>query len=652
MFRIHIFLLTCATALLNFSVTSAERLTLKSPDNQTAIELFLLDGELKYQVTYQNRVFIEPSSLGLETSLGDFTSALTLQSHSYNEIAERYEMSNAKHSQFQYLANTLSVTLANKKNDTLEVDVQVSNNNLAFRYGVRSNSGATRIKIFGESTSFNLPDDAATFITSQALPETGWMQTKPSYEEPYTVYGTHSMSSANNVGYTLPALFEIKSKGWLLISETDLDSRYVGSRLGESGADGNYPLLFPQEGENSGIGATYAAMALPAKTPWRTITVGSDLSPIVETSIPYDLVTPRFSAKNRYKMGRASWSWIVWQDESIYYEDQIKYIDLAADLNLEYVLIDSLWDTQIGRNKIEQLAKYSATKNVELMLWYNSNGWWNDAPQTPQDIMNNSAKRKKEMAWMESIGIKGIKVDFFGGDKQQTIKLYEDIFTDANDFGLLVTVHGSTIPRGWERMYPNFVSSEAVMASENLIFFQDSMNKHALNSTILPFTRNAIGAMDFAPVFLNTRLTKNQDGGTIRTTTDAFELATSIVYQSPIQHFGLTPNNLNEQPKYVLRFLKQVPANWDETKLISGKPADHVAIARRLDDKWYIGVTNGEKQPKTLEVVVPMLVGKQVTIIEDGERLSSIQRQLTIRETGKLTLKLAPQGGAVIYMED
>src|SRR5690606_2918152 len=125
----------------------------------------------------------------------------------------------------------------------------------------------------------------------------------------------------------------------------------------------------------------------------------------------------------------------------------------------------------------------------------------------------------------------------------------------------------------------------AVLASENLVFNQNSLDNHALNATILPFTRNAVAAMDFAPVFLNKRLSKDQKTGTIRKTTDAFELATSILYLSPIQHFGLTPNNLEEQPDYVLDFLKKVPTVWDQTLYIGGSPEDYIAIARRKADQ-------------------------------------------------------------------
>ena len=102
--------------------------------------------------------------------------------------------------------------------------------------------------------------------------------------------------------------------------------------------------------------------------------MGKDLEPIVETTVSYDVVKPLYEPSEDYKMGRATWSWIVWQDNSINYEDQIKYIVMAAELNFEYVLIDNWWDARIGRDKMEELVQYATDKNVAVILWYNSNG--------------------------------------------------------------------------------------------------------------------------------------------------------------------------------------------------------------------------------------------------------------------------------------
>ncbi|MCK7553735.1 glycoside hydrolase family 97 catalytic domain-containing protein [Chitinophaga sedimenti] len=322
-----------------------------------------------------------------------------------------------------------------------------------------------------------------------------------------------------------------------------------------------------------------------------------------------------------YSYGRSVWSWIMWQDGSINYDDQLKYIDLAAAMGYEYSLVDNWWDTRIGREKVEQLAAYAKSKNVSLMLWYNSNGFWNDAPQGPKQCMNTAIAREKEMAWLKKIGVKGIKVDFFGGDKQVTMQLYEDILADANRYGLLVIFHGATMPRGWERMYPNYAGSEAVLASENLIFTQHANDMEAFNATLHPFIRNATGAMEFGPVLLNKRHNRNNNGGTIRKTTDVFQLATAVLFQNPVQVFSLAPNNLQDAPALAIDFMKHVPTTWDETRFIDGYPGKFVVLARRHKDKWYLAAVNAQQETLKLKVDVRMLgKGALVKYADDKDR--------------------------------
>ncbi len=646
-------LIASLLSLVLFAVNAwaSEPMAISSPDGLTEVVLSVTGGQAYYEVRHNKKPALETSRLGLNTSIGDFSSGLEVKHVDTGEHHSRYTMSRAKASDIQYQANTLALTLSNANADELKVIFQVSNNNVAFRYEVSSNQGATFMKVHSEVTSFNLPDNARTYITAQAKPMTGWMETKPSYEEPYTMGEDMQTPSLNGVGYTFPALFQLPDTGWVLLSETGVDSHYVGARLSEGNAKGIYTIRFPQEQENAGIGATSAAMAVPAITPWRTITVGENLAPVVETTIMFDVVEQKYTPSKPYRPGRAAWSWIVWQDDSINEQDQRAFIDMAAQLNFEYVLIDNWWDQRIGRERIEALAAHAAEKGIGLILWYNSNGWWNNAPQTPQDKMNTAIARKKEMAWMQQTGIEGIKVDFFGGDKQVTMALYEDILSDANDYGLAVTFHGSTLPRGWEKMYPNFVTSEAVLASENLVFNQSSLDAHAVNATVLPFTRNAVGAMDFAPVFLNQRLSRDQQQGTLRTTTDSFELATSILYQSPVQHFGITPNNLQEQPSYVLDFLREVPADWDETRYIAGQPGDSVVLARRSGQRWYVAAVNGRKQPNTLKITLPMLAGKEVTLLSDDKEKKVKRSQVMVSQQGHYSLSLQAEGGAVFVFD-
>ena len=158
-------------------------------------------------------------------------------------------------------------------------------------------------------------------------------------------------------------------------------------------------------------------MRLPGSTPWRTITVGADLKPIVETTVMWDYVEPLYAPSREYVYGRSTWSWIVWQDASCNWDDQVKFIDLASEMGWEYILIDAGWDENIGYERMEQLIKYANSKNVDVFLWYSSSGYWNDITQSPINKMDNSIIRKQEMAWLEKVGCKGIKVDFWGGDK-------------------------------------------------------------------------------------------------------------------------------------------------------------------------------------------------------------------------------------------
>lgn len=318
------------------------------------------------------------------------------------------------------------------------------------------------------------------------------------------------------------------------------------------------------------------------------------------------------------------------------------------------VLVDALWDTQIGYEGIEELARYGKSKGVDLYLWYNSNGSWNDAPQGPRGIMNDIVKRRKAMAWMQKNGIRGIKVDFFGGDKQQTMQLYHDILADANDYGILVIFHGCTLPRGWDRMYPNFAASEAVLASENLHFSQGMCDAEAKNACIHPIVRNTVGSMDFGGSTLNKYYNaKNEPGGSERKTSDVFALATAVLFQSPVQHFALAPNNLDDAPSWAIEFMKNVPTEWDEIKFIDGYPGKYVVIARKSGDKWYLAGINAEENPLKLNLQLPqeMLSSQKdagLSLYSDDKSLKGSLRKIKADKKGFVKVTIPQNGGIVI----
>ena len=635
--------------LLGSSVASAENKQITSPDGKLVVTVADMDGRPSYSVSYDNVLFLKPSPLGIIANIGDFSSGMSLEKNvSTNKIDETYELASIKQSKVRYVANEAVFSFTQQGKTIYDVIFRISNNDVAFKYKMYPQGETLSCVVKQEVTGFAFPDGTTTFLCPQSKPMGGFARTSPSYETSYTADDVAGKNGWGE-GYTFPCLFRNGDNGWVLVSETGVNGGYCASRLlGHKG--GVYTIGFPQEGEANGNGTVSPGIALPGETPWRTITVGKTLAPIVETTVPFDVVKPLYPAKGEYTYGRGSWSWIIGMDGSTNYKEQLRYIDFSAAMGYQSVLVDALWDKQIGRDKIEELAKYGKDKGVALYLWYNSNGYWNDAPQTPRGIMDNAIARRKEMKWMQSIGIRGIKVDFFGGDKQMTMQLYEDILSDANEYGLLVIFHGCTLPRGWERMYPNFASSEAVLASENLHFSQGSCDNEAFNATLHPFIRNTVGSMDFGGSALNKYYNAdNAPRGSRRVTSDVYALATAVLFQSPVQHFALAPNNLTDAPSWAIDFMKEVPTTWDEVRFIDGYPGKYVILARRHGDKWYIAGVNAQKETLKLKVNLPMFSnGEKVRLFSDDKALQGGVKQIEIGKKQELQLAIPCNGGVLI----
>lgn len=646
--------LTIMLALLPGVMVTAETKTVSSPDGKLVVTIDSENGKAFYSVKYNNKQMIERSQLGVDANIADFTNGLTLVKTDEKRIDETYSLRTAKTSKVHYQANQLNLTYDTKQKHQMVVTFNVANNDVAFRYSFPQTGETSCMVVGGETTAFKLPQHTTTFICPQSDAMVGWKRTKPSYEEEYAADAPMNVKSKYGQGYTFPCLFRVGEEGWVLISETGTNGQYVGCHIADYNAEKGYQIAFPMPGEANGIGTTSAGVSIPGATPWRTITVGETLKPIVETTVAYDVVPQMYEPSEDYKAGRYTWSWIVWQDNSVNFNDQVKFIDLASAMGYEYCLVDGLWDKQIGRKRIEQLAAYAKTKNVKLMLWYNSNGYQNDAPQGPKFGMNTSINRKREMAWMKKMGVKGIKVDFFGGDKQQTMQLYEDILSDANDYGIQVIFHGCTLPRGWERMYPNFISSEAVLASENVIFTTHHAAQEPFELTMHPFCRNTVASMDWGGTIMNRYMSQDNKSRHPRQTTDVFEMAAGIMNQAAIQCIAMCPNNLTDIPQFEIDWLKQLPTTWDETRFIDGYPGKYAVLARRSGDKWYVVGLNALKEPLKLSLDLPMFEGKEFTVYSDkplkkDQKFAEAEMKPgKLNKKGQVKVTIQPNGGLII----
>ena len=631
-------------------ITAVENIEISSPNERLTVSINVDNGIATYSIKYDNEEMLLPSRLGLKSNIGDFSEGLTLKNSEISEETRTYDMTRTKVSHSKFNAKKLVLTLENSEKHQILITFIVSNNDVAFRYTLlrQENDNPKSAVIYNEVSSFLFPVETTTFISPQSEAMVGWERTKPSYEEVYSSDADMGKISSFGQGYVFPALFHIGNQGWVLVTETGVTSGYVASHLSDFYPQIGYTIAYPMEGESNGIGTTFAGIEVPGNTPWRTLTIGNNLKPIVETTITYDLVEPLYKPTIEYKPGRYTWSWLVWQDNSINWEDQIQFIDLAGRMGYEYCLVDAGWDVNIGYERMADLAKYAQSQGVQLLLWYNSNGNANDAPQTPKNKMHNSIVREKEMKWLKSIGVAGIKVDFFGGDKQMTMQLYEGILSDANRYGLQVIFHGCTLPRGWEILYPNYVASEAVLASENVYFNEESAIREAFDLTLHPFCRNSVASMDWGGVIMNRFLSRDNQSRHSRKTTDVFEMASGIIIQTSLQCVALQPNNLYELPEVEIEFLKKLPSTWDETVFVDGYPGKYVVLARRNGNKWFVAGLNAEKETKELNLELPMFGQNEVNYYTDNNVGYAILSQLNPDSNGKFRVTMKSNGGFIL----
>lgn len=620
-----------------------ESYVLTSPNAKISVEFSLTaSGEPLYSISHSGETILKKSKLGIIRNDGDFTAKLTLDSVSnVDVVSDNYVLLHGKRLKCTYTGNKQIFYLKNAHAKIMEIIFQVSNDGVAFRYHFPGHTDSV-VKIFKEVTSFHFHTSTKAFLQPCPESRTGWNYSQPSYEEYYEInipVGTHSPYQA---GWVLPALFNA-GKYWICITETAVDTNYCGTRLSQFSPDGEYTVQFPQPQEGRSGEPVLPESVLPWLTPWRVIAVTDNLADLVESTLETDLAIPaRYDVSSWLKPGIASWSWVILKDDSTIYSVQQKFVDFAASMNWRYCLIDAYWDSKIGYEKMQQLAEYAKTKNVKLLLWYNSAGDWNTTPLTPRDKMLTAESRRAEFQKLKEMGIGGIKVDFFGGDGQSMMKYYIAILNDAAEYNLAVNFHGSTFPRGWHRTYPNLVSMEGIRGEEYVTFGQYFADNQPSHCTVIPFTRNLFDPMDFTPV--------NFSGvpNITRRTTNGFEIASSVLFTSGIQHIAETPAGMAGQKDFVREWMSSLPETWDDVKFIDGFPGKFVILARKKDNRWFIAGINGENAGRTITLNVPFISNKSkaVLITDAAGSKDLIKKDIGFSKPLKITM--LPYGGFVI----
>lgn len=627
--------------------TEVQEVLVVSPSGDVRMEVTSdAEGRLSYRVRRNDQTVVESSPLGLVSTTHDLSSGVTMFSSSGRAIDESYTMPTGKQRERHVSGNEITVPLRDARGARAELIMRAHEDGVAFRYRLLGDGTS---QVMSESTGFAIPAGARVHTRAYDSGNDLFVTNAGAYEQPPEILAVGDPIEAT--GFAFPTLFEIEEGlRYVMISESDLDRSYCGTRLDET-PDGNvYTIRFPDEREGKGVGEVLPESPLPFRTPWRAITIG-ELSTIVESTLIDDLSTPSVLEDESWiAPGRAAWSWVT-QDTGTP-ELQSEYIDFAEEFGWEYVLIDARWDQwDNAEQEVQALVAQADAAGVKLLLWYNSGGPHTISPgETPLNRMLEPVRRQ-EMEKISGWGIAGIKVDFFNSDKQDRINQYIGILQDAADFDLLVNFHGATVPRGWQRTYPHLMTHEAVAGAENYKFAGVGGAPTAIMNVQHALLRNVVGSLDYTPVLFEPALT-------ISGLTYAHSLALSVLFESGIQHFADRADSVPtagyravfQAYPYVGDFLSTVPVAWDETRLVQADIDSHAILARRRGSDWYLaGVQAGDATIEHSFALDFLAEGTyEISWITQGEPADSFQLIEETVETGEsVTVKLPMNGGFV-----
>lgn len=603
-------------------------------------------ARLYYRVEHGDKnaraVMIGDSPMGLVIKGHDFVDGLKFTSvDPARKIEERYSLPHGKRHERHNQANAVVVHFKNAAGEPLDIEMRAYDDGAGFRYILPGRANGV-LTLEAEATGFALPKDGKLWMQPHEKGSTYC----PAYETFYENGVAVDAPPASEPGWSLPVLFRTADEQhWGLIVDAAIGPDNYGIHLEGKPVAGVYRVGLPDPGEGIGYGADRPWFKLPWKSAWRAVILGDSCGAMVESTLVDDLNPPTTMTDMSWiKPGRVSWSW--WADPPSPMDGgKMKHwVDWAAEMGWEYVLVDANW-TIMDNGNVHDVIRHAKSKNVGVLLWYNSGGPMNVVTEKPRDSLFFPEVRRHELDMLKGWGVRGLKVDFFQSDKPEIMALYHDILKDAADRQIMISYHGCTMARGWSRTYPHLVSMEAVRGEETYMFHDAFPDTAPVQNTILPFTRNAIGPMDYTPVGLSNKKFGHK-------TSYAHELALSVLFESAWLNYADSPEVYKAQPTTVIQMMKDVPATWDETRFVSGYPGREVAIARRHDHTWYVACVNGGQQPMKykLDPKAFLPAGQyQMTMIGDGEDAKhwGTLIQKTDERSAPWELQLLPYGGFV-----
>jgi alpha-glucosidase len=605
---------------------------LKSKDQSNQITLSLnSNGTLSYNVSRKGKIIIQNSPLGLNFVDHDFRSGLSISRISgIKSRREQYELKVGNNKAVDHLLETRSVTFKNRQGASMIIDLIASTEGVAFRY--RFPDGDSKVRILkDEITGFHVGKTAK-----------GWLEPynkagdyTPGYEDFYLNVkpGDPIQGSRNpSIGWCMPALFNVNN-AWLLIAESGNEGSFPGCHFKPDSEGGVYKIAFAEADEKYTLPLTqtqhaYPQSALPWAMPWRVMIVGDNAGDILLSTLITDLApASKIQDTSWIEPGKAAWSWWSHPDDhspQIYNE----FSDLSADFGFKYTLFDAGWEKA---NKEGGIIDHAVSKGIKPLVWGYSSEYF------------DPVKRKARFKELANMGVKGVKIDFWCSDRQEVMSALQAVFEDAAKEHLMVNLHGTTVPRGWHRTWPNFMTAEAILGTESYFYEPRFPEKAAEQNTILPFTRNVAGPADYTPFALTMRKYP-------RLNTAAHELAMAMIYTSGIIHFADSKEVFDSLPQEVKQLLKDMPATWDKTKSVLAEPGKVLVLSRQKGSLSYIVGINGTNKPRSVSLDLKQY-GKgfsKVRVISEGSDPLMGFKVETLPISGSFPYVLAPKGGFIL----
>lgn len=609
--------------------------SLASPDGKCQISVALdREGKLSYDTRYAGKPVVLSSPLGIRRQDQVFVESLELESAGTVEARrEVYDLFAGVTPHVEKLLNHRRLTFRNAKHARIGLDLAASDEGVAFRYLFPEQDPATRV-VSEELTGFRLPTSSRGWL--QPYHEAG--PYTPAYEDFFFHVSPGDpppRSRAKPLGWCFPALFQIaEESAWVLITESGTDDSYCGCHLGPDSSDGTYRIAFAASNETT-KGQQYSVgpeprSRLPWSLPWRVLVMGGSATNIATATLVTDVAPPcRIADASWIRPGRASWAWWSYPEGPATTEHFNAFTDFAARMNWEYTLFDAGW----WKPGLKPIAEYAKSKGVAPLAWMAASDFY-----LPE-------KRRQRLDEMQAAGVAGVKVDFWCSNRQEAMGAIQALFQDAASRHLVVNLHGCTLPRGWQRTWPNFLTAEAVLGTESYFYEPHYSEKAAELNTVLPFTRNAVGPMDITPVACSPKKYK-------RTTTAAHELAAAMIYTSGLIHYADSPAFFDTLPAAALQLFRDAPARWEETRCLLGEPGHLAVFARRSRNTWFIAGINGTASPTSISLDLSRFRDfPHSTLFSEGPEAVSKVVAVSIPFAASWKHEMPPRGGFILRLD-